>query len=368
MIEHPVPQNVTGYQFHLVGDMTLKQFLELAGGVFLAWFFWTFNVPLPIKLILSITAALFGFALAFMPFEDRPLDQWVIAFFKSIYRPTLFHWKKSAREDILRFQPRPIEKKSPLDAAAKAPSAGLQSLLQMYELQASEAGGQDPLEKEWVARQAQIPILFGQVQVPRKLTQETTFPKQIAPGPIHPETKVFVHPLSPPENFGAILRGEITLSPRQPRASILETPFEDEPQVRREQTAAFPAEDTQKIDGGLPSIQSTAASSQTIAATANPSLLPTMPSSPNILAGMVFSRDGRVAEGAIVEIRDQDGLPVRALKTNKLGQFAIATPLPNGIYEVEVEKEGMAFDILKIEANETIMPPIEIRAKKEMIS
>lgn len=363
MIEHPVPQNVTGYQFHLVGDMTLKQFLELAGGVILAWFFWTLNVPLPVKLVLSVASALFGFALAFMPLEDRPLDQWVIAFFKAIYHPTLFRWKKSAREDILRFQPRPTEKQSPLDAAAKAPAAGLQSLLQMYELQASEVGGQDPLEKEWMERQAQIPLLFGQVQVPRKLTQETTFPKQIAAGPIHPETKVFIHSLSPPENLGAILRGEITLSSRQPRASILETPFEEEPQIHREQTTGFPAEDAQKISGGLPSIQSTTASSQTIAATTNSSLLPTMPNSPNILAGMVFGREGRVAEGAIVEIRDQDGLPVRALKTNKLGQFAIATPLPNGIYEVESEKEGIAFDILKIEAKGEIMPPIEIRAK-----
>ena len=37
MQQHPVPQNVTQYQFRLVGDMTLKQFLELAGGMLLAY-------------------------------------------------------------------------------------------------------------------------------------------------------------------------------------------------------------------------------------------------------------------------------------------------------------------------------------------
>ena len=95
MIEHPIPQNISSYQFHLVGDMTLKQFLELAGGVLLAWLIWSAALPAIIKWPLSIFAAISGFAMAFLPVEERPLDQWIIAFFTAIYRPTLFSWKKT---------------------------------------------------------------------------------------------------------------------------------------------------------------------------------------------------------------------------------------------------------------------------------
>jgi hypothetical protein len=82
------------------------------------------------------------------------------------------------------------------------------------------------------------------------------------------------------------------------------------------------------------------------------------------LAGIVVSSDGQIADGAIIEIRRlTDHLPVRAVKSNKLGHFAIATPLENGSYEVITDKDGLTFDILKIEAGGFIIPPIEIRAK-----
>ena len=39
MDNHPIPQDVTGFQFRLIGDMTIKQFAYLAGGMILAWIF-----------------------------------------------------------------------------------------------------------------------------------------------------------------------------------------------------------------------------------------------------------------------------------------------------------------------------------------
>src|SRR5438045_3308890 len=44
MENHPIPQDVTGFQFKLIGEMTVKQFAYLAGGVVLAWV--TFASPL----------------------------------------------------------------------------------------------------------------------------------------------------------------------------------------------------------------------------------------------------------------------------------------------------------------------------------
>jgi len=76
-----------------------------------------------------------------------------------------------------------------------------------------------------------------------------------------------------------------------------------------------------------------------------------------------MDKEGKIVEGAIMEIRDAQGNPVRALRTNPLGQFRIATPLPNGIYEIETEKEGLIFDLVKIALKGEIVQPIEIRAK-----
>ena len=36
MEQHPIPQQISSYEFKLVGEMTLKQFLKAAGGVVLA--------------------------------------------------------------------------------------------------------------------------------------------------------------------------------------------------------------------------------------------------------------------------------------------------------------------------------------------
>ena len=91
--------------------------------------------------------------------------------------------------------------------------------------------------------------------------------------------------------------------------------------------------------------------------------IPRAPTQSNILTGMVADKKGNLVEGAILEIRNEQGMPIRALKTNQLGQFLIITPLQNGVYEIETEKEGLSFAIIKIEAKGEIISPIEIRAK-----
>ncbi len=63
---------------------------------------------------------------------------------------------------------------------------------------------------------------------------------------------------------------------------------------------------------------------------------------------------------------DKQGLPVRALRSNKLGQFVAATPLSNGVYTIVVEKDNLVFDKVAIELKNDIMPPILVAAKKQV--
>lgn len=95
MQQHPVPQNVIGFQFKLVGDMTLKQFGYLAGGAAAA--FLTTKLPYPALFTYPVAGilAFFGFALAFLPIEERPLDIWVKNFIISIFSPTQFYYHKT---------------------------------------------------------------------------------------------------------------------------------------------------------------------------------------------------------------------------------------------------------------------------------
>jgi hypothetical protein len=86
-------------------------------------------------------------------------------------------------------------------------------------------------------------------------------------------------------------------------------------------------------------------------------------SQPNIINGSVVDAQGQLVPGVIVVVKNAQGESKRALKTNKLGQFVVTTPLANGTYSVEVDKKGLSFDIMKVELSGAILPPIIIKSK-----
>ncbi len=94
MEQHPIPQQITSYEFKLVGEMTLKQFAKAAGGVIIAFIIHATSLVFFIKWPLIFIFATGGLAMAFVPFQDRPLETWAAAFIKSIYSPTIYFYKK----------------------------------------------------------------------------------------------------------------------------------------------------------------------------------------------------------------------------------------------------------------------------------
>ena len=71
----------------------------------------------------------------------------------------------------------------------------------------------------------------------------------------------------------------------------------------------------------------------------------------------------KIIDGAILEILDMNGRPVRALRTNRAGHFLIVTPLEKGRYTIVAEKEGYQFDPVAFEANDEIIQPIAIKSR-----
>ncbi|OGE10494.1 hypothetical protein A3A60_03045 [Candidatus Curtissbacteria bacterium RIFCSPLOWO2_01_FULL_42_26] len=85
-------------------------------------------------------------------------------------------------------------------------------------------------------------------------------------------------------------------------------------------------------------------------------------STPNIISGLVTDAVNSTISGAVLVIRDGHGIPIRALKTNKLGQFLSATPLPKGDYAIETEIEGYQFKTIKLKVEDKVIVPIHIQA------
>src|SRR5581483_4180379 len=95
MENHPIPQDITGFQFKLIGEMTVKQFGYVVGGAIPAWLFifvlpWPFILRAPLGII-CITA---GISLAFFPLSGRPMDTMIFAFLLSLFRPNQYVYAK----------------------------------------------------------------------------------------------------------------------------------------------------------------------------------------------------------------------------------------------------------------------------------
>ena len=78
MDQHPVPQNISSYEFRLVGDMTLKQFFQLAGGVIGGVIIYRLPLPFFLKYPFAGLSILLGVMLAFVPVSG-PRGNWIDA-------------------------------------------------------------------------------------------------------------------------------------------------------------------------------------------------------------------------------------------------------------------------------------------------
>ncbi|MEK7595258.1 MAG: PrgI family protein [Patescibacteria group bacterium] len=92
--QHAVPQNIMQVEFKIIGDLTMRQFFYLLIAAIFAFGAIKSGLPSYVAWPLGIVAALAGVAIAFVPIQDRGMDQWVAFFFQAIYQPTLRVWRK----------------------------------------------------------------------------------------------------------------------------------------------------------------------------------------------------------------------------------------------------------------------------------
>ncbi len=370
MEQHAVPQDITGFKFKLVGDMTLKQFGELAGGAIIAYIFYATPWPGLLKWPFVIIFGFLGFALAFLPIEERPLDVWIVNFIKSIYQPTLYVWKNGAVRP-----PVPVITQN-LTTVADWPFPQTQALPPTPPPKpepaspAATQGGPVSIEDLQVRRDDKIKELE---QAVKKLEQVTTPPK-IEPIPVPTGPPVITVDDLAKKRDEKKLADEAALRTLADQNKQVETQIAD----AKIKMQALQGSDTTQIQTQLQDLEqqkvvlsNQVASFQTpnndsIRVVNRPTAKQTVISlteKPNVINGTVTNSQGAPLDSTILIIKDKAGNSIRALKSNQIGQFIASTPLENGTYYLELERQGATFDTLELTVDGKVISPLNIHAK-----
>jgi len=300
MEQHPIPQQISSYEFKLIGDMTLKQFLKAAIGIILAIAINSTKLIILIKWPLVLFFAGGGLALAFVPFEDRPLEVWVLSFLKAIYSPTIYIYRRKPNKNWLDLDLTKNIKQNEEDIVV---SGGRLK---------SNLWGSDLKDKVGV---------FG-----------------IKKG-------------GPKEEINI----ELEVKPEVEKVIVQEKPVVKEGLGEKVEVKTKDWRD-QKTDLNLKT-EKLGATGKVVFGSIP---MPDIPEIPNVVVGMATDMEGGIIDGVIIEVQDEQGNPSRVLKTNSLGQFKITTPLASGRYLIIAEKEGYNFDRVNIDLKNQIVQPIRI--------
>ena len=466
MEQHPVPQNVTTFQFRLIGDMTIKQFGYLAGGAILAYV--SYKLPLPFFFTwpLTIIFALGGVGFAFVPVEERPMDIWVLSFIRSVYSPTQYVWthqastavststsptKKAAvpilfpqlaallRPRAVRPSSQPLPPQKPVTSTQPTQDNRTAAVLHSVFTPSAVPVPQQPLPNRTTIPATPSPAHAQQPGTPQRTIVGAGFqnplvwimnlfsplPTQTAPRAIpvgnFPMPSVtgkridispppIVRPAAkaPQEAMSEVRQKESALEQKlvtlkkdlenksMTEARVLELQkqltevlsqkekMENELVSLRRQVAAPPPPAVvparTSAQPSTPSAtQSRVAVPQPPPTRSGPTVkiitpesavkvgLPRLTTFPNVVTGIIKDSENNFLPGVLVTVKDKEGIPLRALKTNRLGQFAASTPLANGVYFVEIEDPRLrfTFDRVQITLNGSIVPAIEIIAKSQ---
>jgi hypothetical protein len=327
MENHPIPQDVTGFQFKIIGNTTVKQFAYVATGVVFAGILLQLPVIGIIKLPICACIAILGIALAYLPVSGRPMDLMIGNYVKALIRPTEFVYDKIGGQIYFpnRIKATPIENlKQYKNGFSPFPEDKLKTYLESL----------SPKSKVTVDEKENIFLN----SISNLATNTTTVSGTPAPTVNTQQTDFQSDPVSQNEQKDVSTPAQ----PVNPQAKPFPKP-ETLPQMQ------------------TPTEQSTTAkpAARTFSSRFSPQSM--VPTSPNLITGITKDARGNALPNILVEVRDKDGNPVRAFKTNETGRFASATPLTNGTYTIEFEdpKVQNRFEKIMIEVAGQIIMPIE---------
>lgn len=286
--------------------MTLKQFLKAAVGIVLAIIINSTKLIILVKWPLMFLFGGGGLVLAFIPFEDRPLENWVISFIKAIYSPTVYLYKRGPNKNWLDLDLTKSTKVNEEDLVVTSASGGVHSNL--------------------VGNRLKDAISVAGIKIVKNKTEIGVDSEE----KVEKIEKKVINEQAPTATPQMKVKPEIKTEDWREQKTNLD--------LKTEKLGA-----TAKANfGAIP--------------------MPDIPDVPNVVVGMATNIEGKIVDGVIIEIQDAYGNPSRVLKTNSLGQFKTSTPLADGKYLIIAEKDEYNFDRVNIDLNGKIVQPIRIIA------
>jgi len=405
MEQHPVPRNITGFQFHLIGDMTVKQFGYLLGGFIFGLIF--VKIPLPnfIGWPIGVGCALTGIGFAFVPIQERPLDRWMVAFIKSITSPTQYLWRKTNEPPAIltahlaRIQP--VKKLNALHMSQSEQSRrALRAYLSTLPRNAKQAVDTEESGKLFAALalfqtpppKPRTPTMTRDELPPFVFTQPSPQATDAQPSIPFPKQK------PPPQKAEAEATNEEVLAKKSEGVDSqiveLQRRLSEQTEGRerfkelekqltgllaekdrlsaelvklRQQLAQKPKEDVVRPTSFVHDGKTEETVKIIKPDMASRMGFPNFPSIPNLISGIIKDRQNIFLPNILVTIKDTDDTPVRALKSNNLGQFGASTPLPKGVYTIEFDdpQKKYTFAIIEITLTGDLVTPLEILAKSQ---
>lgn len=438
MEQHPIPQDVTGFQFKLIGAMTVKQFGFVATGVILAVIIYYIKVDnvfwILAKFILIPLCGGSGVIIAFVPIDGRPIDVMSSNFVKALFSPNQYIYKREGKQlSFMKISVAKAPVKGKTDAQTSNPAVALakksnqldekEAKLRAF-LMSSQSGIRNDLDKKEAAFLKTLtistarpglatiapgaPLTRPTAPIVKPATPVAAIKPLPTPAPVAaPVAKPIAAPTTPTPSIQSAAQ---TPSDKQAVLTQQENMLEQQLTQAKQEEAANPVSaahqkvlllskqieeihtQKQQLEQELSQLKTQLATQRNAPTTSSvptpPPAAPAIPTpaqdpqhvrtipqsvtkkaglphvsdTPNVVLGIVKDPRGNVLSNILVEVKDKDGNPVRAFKTNPLGQFASATPLSPGTYTMELEdpKKQNRFDIIQITANNQILPAMEV--------
>ena len=447
----------------MIGDMTIRQFLYVAVGGLLCYLVYTGGVPFLIRWFLILLIAAFALGMAFLPMEERGLDEWIRNFFLACYSPTQRVWgrlgagvkrkakpaekmeakplappktegkPKEVREEEVRKVAEELKKvaremgkgvpdERGLSGEAEKISSNLDRILAEIERPKGEVSGRPPREesglrekvREFSTELEKLKELEGMKGVSPDVKRTVAFyrgkvtkleeraklleeklakkkPKEEEVGEGFAGEKEYRKQIEALEGENKALTDKISRTTEEfeklkteirglseEKGGYARSLGEKEEELRRleeernravsslmrlssrmekvKERKALPLEEkpreTKRVikEEELPKRPPKPISPEELA--------PITSNIPNTISGVARDSAGKLLPGIMIVVEDEDGDPVRAIKTNKLGQFSISTPLPNGNYTVRVESKERKFSPVRVICDGSVLAPI----------
>lgn len=384
MDNHPIPQDITGFQFKLIGKMTIKQFVYVAIGAVFAWlFFFILSAPVIIKLPLAFVSITLGIVIAFVPVDGRPMDLMIKNFITALLAPTQFIYQKGGDVESSQNaspvisaqtvqQATPATPPIPKPAASPPPSQTPGSVQQQTVA--------SPLLTQAPTPQVPPPIVFPDSNPPvqKPVIEVNKQPKQNINKAIDEidekeqlkkqveELQKQLNQTSQSNTTQAPIPQNITTDEQKNLEKMLAESMRQKEALEKqilEMRAKQEASGQEKFVPSEAKPQQVTERVKRVPANMASSVgLPSVPDAPNLITGIVKDPRGNPIQNILIEVKDMDSNPVRAFKTNALGKFASATSLSNGKYIVVFEdpKEKHKFDNIELELVGNDVMPLEV--------